>query len=213
MALEYIDGKSFFDLKQKPTAKERDFLVRQAALINGLQIRPKLFYDYWAVVNFLKEYQEVKKHLEKKDIKLIDPLAEKFKQVDVKSLPRCLVHGDIIETNVIRSQKGRLYIFDFSVANIYPRIQELAVMLCDILFVPERGKFQAIYQRTLDVYQKEIKLEKAEIEALPLLVRAAHAMHIIGSVKYALEEGDFEENKHWIKMGREGLAFTRKFRG
>ena len=126
-------------------------------------------------------------------------------------MPHCFVHGDIIDTNVIRSEGGKLYVLDFSVSNVYPRIQELAVMLCDILFNSDKDKFNEIYIRTLRTYQNTTNLEEVEVNALPLYVQAAHAMHIIGSVKSAVKEGDSEENDHWMKVGREGLKFTLEF--
>ena len=110
-------------------------------------------------MDFLKEYGKIKRYLSKEDIGLIEPLVVRFSQVDIKILPSCFVHGDIIDTNVIRSSEGKLYVLDFSVANIYPRIQELAVMLCDILFVPDKKKFQKVYDRTLAVYQKRVYLK------------------------------------------------------
>lgn len=211
VAMEYVDGKTFFDLKQKPINEEKDFLVKQAALINSIRIKPKFVYDSWAVVNFLKEYEKIKQHLTDEDIRLIEPLAKEFSSIDIKALPHCFVHGDIIDTNVIRSNKNKVYILDFSVSNVYPRVQELAVMLCDILFDSNKQRFQKIYNRALGIYQKIIKLEKIELDTLPLYVQAAHAMHIVGAAKSAVEDGDSEENDHWIYVGREGLKFTRGF--
>ncbi len=183
VAMEYVDGKTFFDLKQKPTDEEKDFLVRQAALINSIRIKPKFVYDSWAVVNFLKEYKKIKQRLTDEDIRLIEPLAKEFSSIDIKALPHCFVHGDIIDTNVIRSNKNKVYILDFSVSNVYPRVQELAVMLCDILFDSNKQRFQEIYNRALETYQGRTKLEKIELDTLPLYVQVAHAMHIVGAAK------------------------------
>lgn len=138
-------------------------------------------------------------------------MAEEFGQADIKNLPHCFVHGDIIDTNVIRDYRNKPYILDFSVVNTYPRIQELAVMLCDILLIPDKGKFRKVYDRALFIYQEGIKLDKVELEILPLCFQAAHATHIIGSVKSAVKGGDPEENDYWMKMGRDGLKFTREF--
>ncbi len=198
-------------LKQKPTDEEKDFLVKQAALINSTRIKPKFVYDGWAVVNFLKEYKKIKQHLTDEDISLIEPLAKEFSSIEIEALPHCFVHGDVIDTNVIRSSKGKVYILDFSVSNVYPRIQELAVMLCDILFDSNKQRFQEIYDRALEIYQERIRLEKIELNTLPLYVQAAHAMHIVGAAKSAVEDGDSEENDHWIRAGKEGLKFTMGF--
>lgn len=211
IALEYIEGKTFYDLKQKPNQEEKDFLVKQAALINQIAIKPEFVYDSWAIINFQEEYHKIKKHLTKEDVELIEPLVRKFTSLPIKDLPHCFVHGDIIETNVIRSEAGKLYLLDFSVSNIYPRIQELAVMLCNILFDSNKDKFNEIFNRTLQIYQNITMLKEIEISTLPLYVQAAHAMHMIGSVKSAVNDGEFEENDYWMKVGREGLKFTFDF--
>ncbi len=206
IVLEYIDGKTFFDLKQKPTEAEQNILIEQAALINKIDFKPTFLYDSWAVVNFLKEYKEIKDKLKQSDIDLIQPIVDQFSQIDIESLPHCFVHGDIIDTNVMKSKDGDLLILDFAVSNYYPRIQELAVMLCDILFDPKKSEgFKEVYKRTLSVYQKYIKLTYLELETLPLYIKAAHAMHIIGAAKSAIDMGESEENDHWMEAGRQGI--------
>lgn len=126
---------------------------------------------------------------------------------DIKSLPTAFVHGDIIRTNVMRDENGKFYILDFSVANIYPRIQELAVLLCNILYDDKNpGAFMDYYELALDEYKKKNELTKPEIETLPLYLKAAHAMHIIGAgrEKYK-KDNKSEENEYWLSKGRNGL--------
>ena len=52
---EYIDGKTFLELKLKPTMKEVEFLIRQVVKINSISLKPEFIYDSWAIGNFLKE--------------------------------------------------------------------------------------------------------------------------------------------------------------
>jgi len=212
IAIEYIEGKTFFDLKQKPSSDEMIFLVKQASIINSTNIQPAYVYDNWAIVNFLKEYNQIKKILTDADIKLIEPLAKEFSKINIETLPHCFVHGDIIDTNVIRSDTGELYIIDFSVSNFYPRIQELAVMLCDILFNSNENKFKEIYAKTLNIYQEKIELTEQELKLLPLFIKVAHAMHIVGPIKFTIENKNSKENNHWLKSGRAGLTFMNSFK-
>lgn len=206
---DFITGKTFFQLKAKPDQQERSFLIEQATKINQLALQPEPIYDSWAVINFVKEYESIKSDLETDDTELINPVCEAFKQTDISALPKCFVHGDIIDTNVIKSESGELYILDFSVSNTYPRIQELAVLLCDLFFdYQQRDSFLKVYEQTLDEYQKAIPLDKVELETLPLYIQAAHAMHIIGASKANIEDGYSKENEHWITAGRDGLRFT-----
>jgi Ser/Thr protein kinase RdoA (MazF antagonist) len=48
--LQFIDGKSFYKLKAKPTTEEMRFLVQQAVKINSVDFNPAPLYDSWAIV-------------------------------------------------------------------------------------------------------------------------------------------------------------------
>ncbi len=159
LVFDFIEGKTFYELKQKPSDHERDFLVREAAKINQIKISPSFVYDSWAIVNFEKEFNSIKNKIDNKDLALIQPVMEEFSQLSLEDLPHCFVHGDIIDTNVIKANSGELFVLDFSVSNVYPRIQELAILLCDIFFYYERrGDFEILYE--ID----DGELSKAEIE-------------------------------------------------
>lgn len=211
--MDYIDGKSFYQLQRKPNKKEVINLVSQAARINKIKIKPTFVYDEWAVVNFLNEFDDKKKYLELNDFKLIDKLAQEFGKIDIKTLLHCFVHGDIINTNVIHGKNNKLYIIDFSVANIYPRIQELAVISCDILFDENNPSyFESNYNIALAEYQKITPLTDIEIRTLPVFIKTAHAMHVlITSYEKKVNNDKSEENLYWLNIGRVGLNFTSKF--
>ncbi len=207
--MDYIIGEDFFRLQEKPSEEEMRFLAQQAAKINTIDFKPKFVYDSWAIPNFLKEYEKIKDKLENDDHELIKPLVEMFPKLEIEKLPHCFVHGDIISTNVMRADDGGLYIIDFAVANWYPRIQELAVLLCDLLFVPDKETFQKNYDLALNEYQKIIKLNDIELKTLPTYIKLAHAMHIIPSTREKLLNNiTLPENEFWLKSGQEGLRFT-----
>jgi Ser/Thr protein kinase RdoA (MazF antagonist) len=212
LVMEFIDGQSFYESKEQPSESEVKFLVNQAIIINQLPIKPPYLYDTWAVVNFDHEYRKIRPNLSAADQALIDPTLEEFTKLDLNSLPHCFVHGDLIDTNVLKNNSGQLYIIDFSCSNYYPRIQELAILLCDILFDSNHPEnFDKTYQLALETYQQQIKLTSQELEALPLYVKAAHAMHIVGASATILDEEDSTENQYWLKMGRDGLMFSNQF--
>jgi len=207
----YIDGKTFYEWKSKPTKEERKLLIKQAALINKIDFHPSYIPDSWSVDRFLQEYGKKRAFLKPQDQKTIDPIATEFSKLQIKKLPHALVHGDLISTNIMRNKNGKLYIIDFSVANWYPRIQELAVLFCDLMFDPENLRsFQDTYKWTIAEYQKYIKLTAEEMAALPIYTRTAHAMHIIGAT-WERSQGNTEgENNHWLILGRKGLELTLK---
>lgn len=124
-----------------------------------------------------------------------------------------IVHGDIIATNVMKDKKNKLWIIDFAVSNYYPRIQELAVMACNILFDEKNKKKSETNLKTaLEEYQKTIELTPREIEVLPTYIKLAHAMHILeANYEKVAEKNDSDENEYWLNQGRTGLKQMSEF--
>ncbi len=208
--LQFIQGSSFYSLNEQPTFEELMFITRQAAMINQLNIKPTPIYDDWACTNFLSEFESKKSYLDPDDYEMVAPLADQFSKLNLEELPKTFVHGDIIKTNVIRAENGQIYIIDFSVSNVYPRIQELAVLLCDLFFnEKDPSNFPYLYEECLKEYQKLIKLMDAELAALPLYTKVAHAMHIVlPNHQKKVMGNSSSENELWLDLGRRGLQYT-----
>lgn len=197
---EYINGKTFYELGRSPDEEETKEIVKQAATINTIDFRPTFVYDEWAVTNIEDQFKITEQHLLKEEKSAIAPLVASFKGVDVKSLPHAFVHGDLLTTNVMKSKEDGLYVFDFACANYYPRIMELAVLICNLL-KDQDSKF------VVDEYQKHLKLTDDELKNLPLFVDLAHAMHVIGGRRESSMHGnESEENAYWLEQGRKGLG-------
>ncbi|MFC1617849.1 phosphotransferase [Patescibacteria group bacterium] len=210
--MQYIDGQSYYLLKQKPNHEEIKFLAHQAALINSIDIKPEFVYDSWAIVNFKKEFVKKSKYLGKGDLDLLEPLVQVFDDIEISTLPHCFVHGDIIVTNVMKDKQGQDWIIDFSVSNYYPRIQEIAVLACN-LFFDENNKSESEenLRIALAEYQKTIKLTTRELKSLPEYIKLAHAMHLLSAnYEKVAEKNDSEENEYWLNQGRIGLQQMKK---
>ncbi len=206
--MEYINGKSLYDSKAKLSGKQQKLLIKEITKINQIKFRPKTVYDSWAISNFIKEYKKKRKYLDTRIQETLDLLTKKFSKLSIDSLPYCLVHGDIIKTNVLEDKEGKLFIIDFSVTNYYPRIQELAVLLCSCLFDEKSPNTQTEQRKfALKEYQKYIQLSKKEIAAFPIFCDVAHAMHILQATYEAkVNKNKSEENAYWLKLGKIGLG-------
>lgn len=205
--MDYIDGKDFFTSKATITKEDMISLAHQASLINSINIKPQKIYDSWAITNFPLEFEKKSQYLEKKDLEKIKPLLEKFKKLNIETLPHCFVHGDIIKTNVIKDKNNKIWIIDFSVSNYYPRIQELSVLACDILFnINKKEESEQNLKDALEEYQKTIKLTSRELESLPTYIKFAHAMHILlTTYEKKVNNNNSEENLFFLELGRSGL--------
>lgn len=123
-------------------------------------------------------------------------------------MPHCFVHGDITKSNTIKSEDGTLYVIDFSVANWYPRIQEIAVIVGNLLSAEgSEGSLLEILKLVVTKYVEQGGiLMTEEMEALPAYVRAAYAMEFIGaSVEKHVNNNDSEENEYWRNLGWSGI--------
>lgn len=210
--MEYIDGKTFYELQIIPTVDEMCFIVKQAALINQMNLKPSFVYDHWAVTSFSEEYKQKGKYLDGQDKKLIEPMVDVYESLVIEKLPHCFVHGDISKTNTMRSMNNNIYIFDFAVSNYYPRIQELAAILADLLFDPKNPNlFLQNYELAITEYSKYILLTSDELKKLPDYIKIAHAMHILlANYDKVIKGNNSAENEHYLSMGRIGLQYLNK---
>lgn len=202
--MEYIHGSTL-----EGGEIDRDdikFFARQAALINSLDLEPHESEDSWAIPNFPRKLEKTRPYLDEKELELLEPLLEDFRQTDTGSLPHRFVHSDIRETNVMRDMNGELWILDFSVAGKYPRVQELAVIASTLLISDTSDETADNIDLLVETYREEEPLTEQELDALPLLIDVGCAMNYI-SAKYEKEANGVsnEENEHWLEKGRTGL--------
>ncbi len=210
--MEYINEKSFFELQSIPDPNDVRLIIKQAVLINSTDIKPNYIYDNWAIVNFLEQYHKKKEYLSTENNDLISPLVELYDPLAFKSLPHCFVHGDITKTNTIKDRHGKIRIVDFAVSNYYPRIIELAALLCDLLFDDlNLESFIKNYEFAINEYQKHIPLTPEEVASLPLFIRLTDAMHIIcANYEASVLNNVSKENDYYLRKGRIGLEYTSK---
>ena len=204
--MEFIVGKSYYESQEKVGEDEKREIIRQAALINSIDFKPAYVYDSWAIVNFVAEYEKKREIIGSDLPAVIGQLYEQFKKVPIDVLPHCHVHGDIMTTNVIKDKNNKLYIVDFGCSNYYPRISELAVLLCDILFDNDKDADQQNYDLLLREYQRYIELTDLELKYLPLFRQVGFAMYVLNGLYEKKAFGNnSSENEHWISLGLIGL--------
>lgn len=204
--MEFIEGTGFDNLSRGLKDDEIEFIARQAAIINSMEAEPYKKWDSWSVTNFLYEFAKCHEFLDEKDRKIIEPLVEKFRQVDISQLPHCFVHNDLRETNIIKGKDERLWVLDFGVSDRHPRIQEIAVAATAILYPGNQKEMEENLEAFLGEYQKHIDLTQKELELLDLFIDVAHAMEVIRPTFEKKAKGnESEENEYWLEQGREKL--------
>lgn len=211
--LKFVEGETFYGLKRPLTDDERRAVIEQAAKINSIDYQPPYLFDSWAIPNIRSMFDRVKEFVAPEDLVLVEQAMERYEAIPVDTLPHAFVHGDIIKTNTLKGDDGEVYILDFSVANWYPRIQELAVIVANLLHEEPGPSIEESCKRVIDEYNQLNLLTDEEKRYLPAYALAGIAMEFMGAHQEKFINGvDGEENDYWLTLGREGLrrAFQEK---
>ncbi len=211
--MDYIDGKDFFTLDKLPSEDELKIIAKETARLNLIDYRPEFIYDKWAIINFEKEYLKNKKLLEGKYKLFIVNVLKDFKDIDFSKLKYGFVHGDIIETNILRDKNKKLWFIDFSVSNYLPRIVDIAVIICDLCL--DLNNLKISKQRVLiflTEYNKLYPLSDYEIEVLKIFLKCHQAISIIQTIREKVEENNTsEENLKFLSKAKKGLELVMNY--
>lgn len=204
--MRFIEGKSFLELDRSPSDEERKAVLEQAAIVNGIDYEPPYLFDSWAIPNIHAMFEKVRQYIEPEDLALVERAIASYDAIPVDDLPHCFVHGDFTKANVIKGQDGKIYILDFSVANRYPRIQELAVIVANLLHDNDEVALEQKCADVADEYSAFNLLTEQERKHLPVYALAGVAMEFMGAHQEKYINGnDTEETDYWLALGRDGL--------
>lgn len=206
---EYINGKNYFELREKPSKDVIKEIARQTAMINNLDLKPVFIYDTWAIVNFAKEYNQKREYLSDDYKDEFDRLLVELNNIDFTNLPKAFVHGDIISTNVMLDENEKVWIIDFAVSNYLPRIIDLAVIACNMC-LDEKSKDNTYENIALLIneYNKYNQLTEYELKVFGIFYRLANAMHILQPQYIIKTDGDSDENQYWLNEGIIGYSYS-----
>lgn len=205
--MRFIEGKTFFELDRAPDVDERRAILEQAAKINAIDYEPPYLFDSWAIPNIGSMSERVKPFIEPDDLALVEQVMAQYATIPVDELPHAFVHGDFTKTNILKANDGKIYVLDFSVANRYPRIQELAVIAANLLHDKDgTTTLQDRCTQIADEYSQFAELTKEERRHLPAYALAGVAMEFMGAHQEKFINGnDTEETDYWLNLGRNGL--------
>ena len=204
--MRFVEGKSFLELDRAPTDEERIAVLEQAAKVNSIDYEPSYLFDSWAIPNIHVLFEKVKQYIEPEDLSLLERVITDYDAIPVDELPHSFVHGDFTKANVIKGEDGKIYILDFSVANRYPRIQELAVIVANLLHDKSEVTLRQKCQQVADEYSEFNILTDEERKYLPAYALAGIAMEFMGAQQEKFINGnDTEETEYWLNLGRAGL--------
>lgn len=204
--MRFVEGRSFLELDRSPSDEERKAVLEQAAMVNSIDYEPPYLFDSWAIPNIHAMLEKVEQYIAPEDLRLVEQAIAAYDAIPTDDLPHCFVHGDFTKANVIKGEDGKIYILDFSVANRYPRIQELAVIAANLLHDDGEETLEQKCERVAGEYSEFNPLTDQERNHLPAYALAGVAMEFMGAHQEKYINGnDTEETDYWLSLGREGL--------
>ena len=231
--MEYIDGKTIYDLDKKIDIKTIIKIVFDILKYNCVNLNLKKYllsdeakkfkqYDMWSYENFLEEYKDKAKFLSEEDNDLIKPIAdyykdmiERYKNYDAMFKnqpvmpPYMSAHNDFISTNIILKDNEPYYI-DFSVSSIALNFVDIAIFGCDTVMKKDiSSKEYAKYLKIISyiLYRCHIM----EYNLYPTAVSVQHAIHILIANYYKVHENvDSDENDYFLNLGRTGIKYLQE---
>ena len=117
-------------------------------------------------------------NLDNNDLRAIESTLLTAQKLDLDSLPRGAIHGDLFHDNALfydekhdGDKLGGILDFDYACTDSFAL--DLAVLLNDWCIDEHSQLVETRVRAVVDAYQKQRPLEAIEIEALPLLLRLA----------------------------------------
>lgn len=206
VAMDYIDGATFYSLDTTPSEQQLLKIAAEAVKINKLPIRPEYIFDKWAIPNVHWMYEQIAEYIDEEHRKPLVAVLAKYDAIDIHQLPVCFVHGDIIKTNVIVDTNDEVFVIDFSVANVYPRLQEVAVIAANLLADGSTPLEDRVRKATV-AYEcaggRLTEYEKAQLYDYALVGVAMEYMGSLYEQYYNGESGD--EVEYWRRLASAGL--------
>ena len=205
--MKFVEGQTFLELDRAPNTEEQEAVLEQAAKVNRIDYHPPYLFDSWAIPNIESMFHRVKQFIRPDDLKLVEQAMARYAEIPVDALAHCFVHGDFTKANVMKGKDGKIYILDFSVANWYPRIQELAVITANLLHDEHNSlSLRDRAELVLAEYDKLNPLTPEEKQHLYAYALAGVAMEFMGSHQEKFIKGNAtEETEYWLNLGRNGL--------
>lgn len=202
LLMEYINGTNMYELERNLTLEEIKQVAYQAAKIDKIDFKVKLYYDEWTLTNFEDEYQKKYHLICEEDKEIVDKFYQEFIKLDLENLPKSYIHGDIMNANLIKDEE-KIWLIDFSAVNYLPRIIELVVIAYGICIYNNREDSIRRLNYFLNCYNEENEITKAELNIFDAMLNAMGAMSIMQASYIKANNKNFKENQYWLDKGKE----------
>jgi Ser/Thr protein kinase RdoA (MazF antagonist) len=206
VAMDFVPGRTFYELGRPPRPDELGAVVEQAVRIHSVDAYPEPVSDPWAIANLALLANQVRGLLDDEQRRLVNAVISDMSGIEWASLPEALIHADLTAGNVLLGDDGTISVLDFALANRWPRLQEIAVIAASLL----HGSPDPIASRMSSVAALYSSLAPSpltslEWDALHVFGRAAAAMELLGGLAQWQQGNRGAETDSLVEIGTTGL--------
>lgn len=205
--MDYVPGATL-DLLEDPLSPEhaRD-LAAQVARIHALPPTPNPSYDPWSVRNLVEEFRNAE-NLSGDDRTMVEEAIEKhLPRIQSLDSHQVLMHADLVPTNIILGEDGRLHIVDLARADVGSPALEWAVIVSQTLLAATSDDGGAVLARTaIDEYRRLRPETFEDFEAsLTWYAACTNAAYVVAAHRVIRRGRGNEENQYWLERSRDAL--------
>lgn len=164
------------------------------------------YYDTLGIANLAEEFEKKSDALFADEITQIKPVVAKLRKLKIGTFRQSIIHGSVEKENVLKNSEGTLCLLDLGCMDYNASVLDIATLIANFsAYLPE-GKRTHLTGLILTTYQQSITLTREEIAALPSLIRAQYAAHIIGMTYHLRKDHDMsKQTQTWLDRGWDGL--------
>ena len=189
-------------------SQEIKYIAKQIVMVHSINIKPNFIYDSWAINNFKEEYNKKSKFIPDEFKNTINEIYNLYQSVDFSKLPHTFIHGDIMNTNIMKDSNGKLWLIDFAVSNYLPRIQDLVVVSCNICMIDDKEESYRRIKVLVNEYKKVFNLTDYEKDIFKVLFDTSNAMFLMQASYQKNIGNNSNETNFWFNKGKNGLYFS-----
>jgi homoserine kinase type II len=211
--MDWIDGKTYYELGA-PNDDDLRQIVENAARIHKVNF-PELDFriDTFAVQNRHALMDETRSAMSRfpEEYEFVKNAIAEFDKIPYADLPHAFCHGDISKQNTIRRDiDGKIFHLDWSVANIYPRIHDLVVIVTELTYKNGRSLAENV-KIIQDIYSEFSPLTSLEYDVFMDYVRGAITTLFMYPVqlKYVLKSGS-KQDDFFIQNARDMIMEAQR---
>lgn len=197
--IEYIEGKDLYTRKETISKDDIDKLIDIVISMHKIQDKLKVDYDEYCFMKIHEVYKKTNNKIPKELKKEVKEFLKEYDKIEFSKLPLCFIHGDLISSNIMKDEKGKLWLIDFYESGTGVRILDVVKILNSVIFLYyDTENSKKLEKYFIEKYQKYSKLTEYELKILPILRKAdSYVGLMLGEYDLLTEEK--EETTFWLK--------------